>query len=247
MNTKKLIGTIIGVTLFAVLIAGATFAWLTFGTTVGDGVYQGQTMNFVVNYTGGTKIENLPMLDSKLATPDIAQEKSVSAKKNSGSANGHLSITLKTDSTNTLSSEGVIRWAICRENPCSTNFDNALNAGIVKPGAEIVLLNDAALADGQTCTGISSKIKNMVLPTYNGADKATRTLVDSNTYSVCPTLSRDVDKGSSVSNYLIGNGNLTDTINYYIYLWYDGESLKNSHIDQSYGGYIGAAAVQINE
>lgn len=39
MDKKKLIGTIIGVTMFAALIAGATFAWLTFSATITNGSY----------------------------------------------------------------------------------------------------------------------------------------------------------------------------------------------------------------
>ena len=51
MDIKKLIGTIIGVILFVALIAGATFAWLTFGTTlVSTNVNSANTMNFLVDY-----------------------------------------------------------------------------------------------------------------------------------------------------------------------------------------------------
>ena len=45
MNQKKLIGTIIGVLFFAVLIAGATFAWFTFSVNVSNGNYNAATGN----------------------------------------------------------------------------------------------------------------------------------------------------------------------------------------------------------
>ena len=51
MDKKKLIGTIIGVTMFAALIAGATFAWLTFNATITEGTYNAASMNFLVDYT----------------------------------------------------------------------------------------------------------------------------------------------------------------------------------------------------
>ena len=51
-----MIGTIIGVIAFAVLISGATFAWLTYSVNVTGGTYNGASTNFVVNYTKGTDI-----------------------------------------------------------------------------------------------------------------------------------------------------------------------------------------------
>ena len=42
MDKRKLIGTIIGVTMFALLIVGATYAWLSFtATTKSEGVMAG--------------------------------------------------------------------------------------------------------------------------------------------------------------------------------------------------------------
>ena len=43
MDRKKLIGTIIGVIFFVALIAGATFAWLTFNANVTNGNYNVST------------------------------------------------------------------------------------------------------------------------------------------------------------------------------------------------------------
>ena len=60
MNKQKLIGTIIGVIFFVALIAGATFAWLTFNATVTNGAYNGTTQNFVINYTKGKDIDSVP-------------------------------------------------------------------------------------------------------------------------------------------------------------------------------------------
>ena len=53
MDKKKIIGAIIGVTLFAVLIAGATYAWLSAAVDVNNGIYQASTGNFLIDYNGG--------------------------------------------------------------------------------------------------------------------------------------------------------------------------------------------------
>ena len=57
MDKKKLFGTILGVTLFGILITGATFAWLTFGVTVGDNVLTANTLNFIVEFEGGDAVQ----------------------------------------------------------------------------------------------------------------------------------------------------------------------------------------------
>ena len=48
MERKKLIGTIIGVTMFALLIVGATYAWLSATINVNNGTYQLSTRNFII-------------------------------------------------------------------------------------------------------------------------------------------------------------------------------------------------------
>ena len=57
MDTKKLLGTIIGVIMFALLIVGATYAWLSQTATVTNGTYANlKTKNFIINYVGGTEV-----------------------------------------------------------------------------------------------------------------------------------------------------------------------------------------------
>ena len=163
MNIKKLIGTIIGVTLFVALIAGATFAWLTFGTTiVSTNVNSARTMNFLVDYTKGNAVNEIPMVDSTLITPSQATSLVVMMKKHQNSVDGHGSISLTTTSTDTLTTDGVVRWAICRDTTIEegTQIDNvcgsakttdefnqrALNTGKITSAGTIVLLNDAQLA-----------------------------------------------------------------------------------------------------
>ncbi|MDO4394835.1 MAG: hypothetical protein Q4C23_02520 [Mycoplasmatota bacterium] len=102
MDKKKLIGTIIGVTMFAALIAGATFAWLTFSATITNGSYNTGTKNFVINYDGGTALTEMPMLTvsgASAVASSGAKVISLSAGLASGSTPGNLTITLNTTAT----------------------------------------------------------------------------------------------------------------------------------------------------
>ena len=262
MDYKKLIGTIIGVTLFAVLIAGATFAWLTFGTTiVSTNVTTSSSMNFLVDYTQGQTVSDIPMLDSTLATPEKAAQLSVTAKKHSGSVDGHLIILLTSNATTgkesgvtaDLLTDGIVRWVICR-GQCTTNFNNAVNAGMAQGTTEQVLLNEAAFADGHnkkndgtTACTVANDLKTMT------KSSATKPAEDSvygsftkdqfSGYSVCNGLTRikGYANGSSSTSNIIG----TTATTYYIYFWLDGATINNGHKNQTYSGYIHASASQL--
>ena len=113
MSNKKLIGTIIGVIAFAALISGATFAWLTYAVNVTGGTYNGASTNFVVNYTKGTDISDVPILTSP--TVSTARSLVVSANKTSTSVDGTLSIKLTTTSSDILTTSGAIKYKACQE------------------------------------------------------------------------------------------------------------------------------------
>ena len=83
MNQKKLIGTIIGVLLFAVLIAGATFAWFTFSVNVSNGNYNAATGKFSIDYVGGGEITSAPIVTT--GTPENATVKQITAKLSNAS------------------------------------------------------------------------------------------------------------------------------------------------------------------
>lgn len=291
MDTKKLIGTIIGVTMFAVLIAGATFAWLTFGTNLGENEYVGQTMNFIVDYTKGSNVNYLPILDSKMAKPGThsdnggvgmsadklgANEASglvVVLKKNTGSTDGHAVISLTTESNTALTRAGVVRWAICRDTDVETeaggsisatqiddvcgsgatggqptDFSKALNTGIVSAQGTIVLLNDAILANGQSCQGSTIAAATQVNTTFYSDDAYTTIKAN----QTCPVVSAN-SAGTTVNSHMIE----TDGVSYFVYFWLDGETIKNEHLDDQYGsdgstiennlyqGFIHASANQL--
>lgn len=112
MSNKKLIGTIIGVIAFVALISGATFAWLTYAINVTGGTYNGASTNFVVNYTKGTDISDVPILTSP--TVSTARSLVVSANKTSTSVDGTLSIKLTTTSSDILTTSGAIKYKACQ-------------------------------------------------------------------------------------------------------------------------------------
>ena len=131
MDKKKLIGTIIGVAMFAALIAGATFAFLTFTATVTNSTITGTAMNFLVDYTKGTEITGLPQVIT--GTPANTAHLVVKAKKHTNSVDGYLTVKLSTTSSNTLTTGGIVNWAICK-GACSNNFTAAKATGTLTAG-----------------------------------------------------------------------------------------------------------------
>lgn len=151
MEKKKLIGTIIGVIAFAALIAGATYAWLTFSLGVNNGNYNLGTMNFNVDYQQGTAITSLPTLTS--GDPSTAGSLTVRAKKASNSAPGDLTIYLNTDLNSTSSAllaSGAINYAVC-VGTCSS-FDSITTKGTLTSStpAKLAILTGSPLTTDYT-------------------------------------------------------------------------------------------------
>lgn len=63
-DSKKLIGTIIGVIAFIALIAGATYAWFTSTANVTNGTYNGTACSYNLTVTGGSINTTLPLASS---------------------------------------------------------------------------------------------------------------------------------------------------------------------------------------
>lgn len=116
MDKRKLIGAIIGVTMFALLIVGATFAWLTFNATIlGNSATTGGSMNFSVNYIKGQNISTMQVLGT--GTPsNVETVTTIKASKIEGSAPGTLYLYLNTnasESDDIMITSGIIRYGIC--------------------------------------------------------------------------------------------------------------------------------------
>lgn len=146
MNQKKLIGTIIGIIFFVVLIAGATFAWLSATATVTNGTYNVSTKNFVINYVGGGTISSVPVLST--ATPATATVKQLSAALANNSVAGKLTITLTTESTSLLTTSGAINYVVCTSttttSSCASNFNNKVAGGTITNSGNLTLYTDTS-------------------------------------------------------------------------------------------------------
>ena len=128
MDKKKLIGTIVGVIMFALLIAGATYAWLTLNVTVTNGTYNTKTKNFVINYVGGQSIKNT-VQTSNPTTTVLTQETNVSVatdgwvavKASKPAATAKASdFSIKLHITNNEITSSALSYAVCKGN-CPEN------------------------------------------------------------------------------------------------------------------------------
>ena len=150
MDKKKLIGTIIGVALFAALIAGATYAWLTFSLSVTNGNYVGGTKNFIINYEGDTSIADsdigIPTLDAP--TAETARSLVVSAQRPTTSANGIFYLKMTSESNNALTTGGALNYAVCKGNFVSGKVEPTCN-GTLAAGTENVLATGSVKQTGE--------------------------------------------------------------------------------------------------
>ena len=102
LDKKKLIGTIVGVVAFVALVASATYAWLTATANITNGTLNTGSRNFVINYSKGTDLSNLPMLTvtsgSAVASSGASSLTVKAGLASSNNPPGNLSLTLVTTS-----------------------------------------------------------------------------------------------------------------------------------------------------
>lgn len=152
MNKQKLIGTIIGVIFFVALIAGATFAWLTFNATVTNGTYKGTSLNFTYTYNGGNTVNKISILGATPARNSIKDQAGyvvLTASKAANTAKAS-SFNIKLHKTSSsITPESVIRYAVCKGT--AANCDNTASTAIPST------TNTTFLAYGQLGTWDSNK------------------------------------------------------------------------------------------
>lgn len=120
-----MLGGLIGILMFVVLVLGATYAWLNFSANIINGVVNGKTLNYWVNYAKGTDISNIPILVEP--TTSTASHVTLTAQRPDGSLADNITIYLTTTSTNALTTDGVVRYVIC-EGACDESFSgNTIN------------------------------------------------------------------------------------------------------------------------
>ena len=136
MDKRKVIGTIIGVMMFAALIVGATYAWLSFTANVTNATATGSTLNYWVNYAKGQDLSELPMLAS--ATTTTASKVTVTAQRPQGSIADNIKLYLTTTSTGSLTTSGAIKYVVCEGNCTSETFSGyTINAVTATSTVEI--------------------------------------------------------------------------------------------------------------
>ena len=191
MDKKKLIGTIIGVTAFAALIASATYAWLTYNATITNGNYFLGSMNFSVNYTKGTAVNAAPILTNPTASEVTSGggHLAVVASKATGSAPGNLTIKLNTNASSnaTLVSSGALKYAACIGTCTQTNLTQETYYGAVSTTGEMNIISSTPLTAAATTYNIyfwldsETLTSTLVGANYSGYISASATQVDSRT------------------------------------------------------------------
>lgn len=185
MNTKKLIGMIIGLTLFAALIAGATFAWLTYTATIQNATNTFTSRNFTFTSPTGTDlthsfryIANQPVRNTFAAGTDYIVL-SLSKAEDTPYASS-VKIVLKKP-TNGITLANIWRYAVCRSataSQCNNSASSAIptatnnanwvvtNGAITTGDAEQVLWEDTATAIGTSSTNSPFKSTGAASTSY---------------------------------------------------------------------------------
>ena len=205
MNTKKLIGTIVGVTAFAILIAGATFAMLSATAVVNNSVYNGTSKNFIINYNGSAAVSGFKQISSGSATvaaitsstsAGVANDAwaAVTASKTANDAPAS-SFKIKLAITeNTLTTNSIV-WALCKGN-CPTGTALATVSG-----------GSAACGSGVTKCGTITAGSKTEVELYNDTTTFnTDSAVSATTYNIYFWLDNDTitndDLGTSFAGYI---------------------------------------------
>ena len=217
MNVKKLIGTIIGVTVFIILIAGATFAWLTMQATVNNANYTGVSKDFVINYSGGSAVGNLNQVgNSNALTSNITSESSastvgdgwlaVTASKEASSAKAaNFKIKLKIN-TNTIASNSLV-YAVCHGN-CPTNVSLATVSGTT-----------AICGSGVDACGVIQ----------GGYTTTAQDVEDVTLFTDTSTFNTDASVATQTYN---------------VYFWLNVDTIGSTDMGANFNGYIYATATQ---
>ena len=207
MDTKKLIGTIVGVAVFAALIAGATFAWLSATANVTNSVFTGTSKNFIISYQGSASVSDFRQIASGSATTAAITSAAsagvagdawaaVTASKTANDAPASsFKVKLAID-TNTFTTNA-ITWALCQGN-CPTGIALATVSG-----------GSAACGTGVTrCGTIPAGSKTEVVLYDDTTTFNTDSAVSNTTYNVYfwldnDTLSNtDAEAGASFAGYI---------------------------------------------
>ena len=129
---------VIGIILFAALIAGATFAWLSFTANITNANLTGSSRNFTFTYAQGTAISELIPLTqtpAKNATTSGKGYITVSASKAANTPRASSFKLILNITETEVGVPGLIRYAVCR-NATASNCNNAVSTAIPASASE---------------------------------------------------------------------------------------------------------------
>lgn len=217
MDTKKLLGTIIGVIMFALLIVGATYAWLTISANVTNGNYTVKTKNFVINYAGGSAI-NETVQTSNATIANITSETSAAA-----TTDGWLAVTAQKDATSAGASDFTIKLHInAVDSPLTTKaLTYAVCHGNCPTEVALATVSNgtATCATGVVACGtVNPSLKNTDIVLYTDTNTFNKdAAVETQTYNIYFWLDAGTivanDIGKSFSGYIHASATQGDKYN----------------------------------
>lgn len=218
MNKKKLYGTLIAVIFFAVIVIGATFAWLTYSFNATNGVYNTATVCFDISSAEGQDIN---------ATLDYTTNPI-------GGVN--TSIAMGLQSSCVISANGTISINVA--STTSATLYSTSEAHCENPNTLETLYNYETSSSCETNNGTwvttGTALKYAIYDISNPTSNTTPIKVG--------YINQSGDNLLYETTLKIG---ATDT--YYIYFWLDGELINENYMDLSFGGHVHANATQNGE
>lgn len=216
MDTKKLLGTIIGVIMFALLIVGATYAWLTISANVTNGNYTVKTKNFVINYVGGSAITDT-VQTSNATTTNITS----ATTANDSTTDGWLAVMAQKDATSAGASDFTIKLHITSNTLTTKALTYAVCHGDCPTGVALatVASGTATCGTGVTACGtIAANQTNKDVTLYTDNTTFNKDgAVETQTYNIYIWLDAGTivanDIGKSFSGYIHASATQGDKYN----------------------------------
>ena len=206
MDTKKLLGTIIGVIMFALLIVGATYAWLSVAAVVTNGTYSNlKTKNFIINYAGGTAITDT-VQTSNATTANITSQTTADGS----TTDGWLAVTASKTANSAKASDFTIKLHINSNTLTSKALTYAVCKGACPTGVALATVSSgtATCATGvASCGTIAANQSNKDVTLHTDTSTFnTDSAVSATTYNVYVWLDAATivnnDIGKSFSGYI---------------------------------------------
>lgn len=220
MDRKKLIGLIIGIILFAALIVGATFAWLTYAINVTNGNYNVETSCFDVNYENGADISGTLNM---VANPLNGRSTTISMGINEGC---------------NINAKGKIELVI---NSISSKLYEATTAHCENTSTLETLLNYSSQTACETSSGETFTNLTRVWTT----ESALKYAIYEENFSGEPIIVGHINESTgTITLYESFALNVGSSTKYYISIWLDGNIADSQYVNQSFSGYIKASAIQ---